>query len=77
VNRSMYRVKTPMVAVILRETKERLECLDSGSLVIPTSDVDSAGMLTAQCDGTFVRVFQRDLFERTEPVEADLAASDE
>ena len=75
-NRSVYRVTTPMVAVILREAQERLECLGSGSLVIPTSDVDSAGMLTAKCGGAFVRVFERDLFERTEPVEADLAASD-
>lgn len=76
-NRSVYRIKTPMVAVILMEAQERLECLGSGSLVFPTSDVDSAGMLTAKCEGAFVRVFQRDLFERTEPVETDLAASDE
>jgi hypothetical protein len=72
--RSAYRVKTPMIAVILMEAQERLDCLGSGSLVIPTSDVDAAGMLTAKCEGAFVRVFQRDLAERTEPVEADLAA---
>ena len=66
---SAYRVKTPMIAVMLVEAKECLECLASGSVVVPTSGVDPSGMLTATCDGAFVRVFERDLFERTEPFE--------
>ncbi len=74
--RSAYRIKTPMIAVRM-EPQERLDCLGSGSLVIPTSEVDAEGMLTATCEGVFVRVFQRDLFERTVPVEADLAMGGE
>jgi hypothetical protein len=58
-----------MIAVMLVEAKECLECLASGSVVVPTSGVDPSGMLTATCDGAFVRVFERDLFERTEPFE--------
>ena len=67
---SAYRVKTSMVAMVPNGSRERLQSLGSGSVVVPISEISVAGMVEVLHDGTLIRVFERDLFERSEPFEA-------
>jgi hypothetical protein len=73
-NMPAYRIKASLTAVILRGTHERLQSLNSGTLLIPLSEPNGAGMIEARCEGCLVRVFERDLFERSEPVELAAAS---
>jgi len=41
--------------------------------VIPTSASDPAGMIEATCDGKQVRLFARDLDERSERIKTEAA----
>ena len=66
---SAYRITSSITAVTRQGTGERLQTLNPGSIVIPTSRTDFAGMIEATCDGNWVRVFARDLDERSELIE--------
>ena len=65
-----YRITSSITAVICEGIRERLQTLHPGSIVIPTSATDPAGMIEATCDGKHVRVFARDLDERSERIKA-------
>src|ERR1700730_16842884 len=65
-----YRLISSTTVVVRRATRETLQTLDPGSILIPTSATDVAGMIEATCDGDRVRIFARDLDERSERVEA-------
>jgi hypothetical protein len=67
---SAYRITSSTTVVLRQGTRELLQTLDPGSVLIPTSATDPAGMIEATCDGDRVRIFARDLDERSEPVEA-------
>jgi hypothetical protein len=68
---SAYRLTGSITALIARGNRERLGCLAPGSILIPTSPSDAAGMIAALCDSLFVRVFDRDIQEQTEHIEIE------
>ena len=68
---SAYRLTGAITALIAKDSRERLGCLAPGSILIPTSETDAAGMIAAQCDNLFVRVFDRDIQEQTEQIEIE------
>ena len=68
---SAYRLTGAITALIAKDSRERLGCLAPGSILIPTSDTDAAGMIAAQCDSLSVRVFDRDIQEQTEQIEIE------
>ena len=68
---SAYRVKASMVAMVPIGSRERLQSLGSGSVVVPISEISAAGMVEVLHDGNLIRVFERDLFERSEPCGVD------
>jgi hypothetical protein len=72
---SAYRIIKSMTAVILRGTHERFECLDRGSILIPTSGPNSAGMIQAKHENDCVLVFERDLDEASERIEIEAVSS--
>jgi hypothetical protein len=61
-----------MTAVIYQGTRERLLTINAGSILTALSETDAAGMIEAVCDGNRVRVFERDLEERSERVEFEV-----
>ncbi len=68
---SAYRLTGTITALIAKGSRERLGCLAPGSILIPTSNSDTAGMILALCDSLFVRVFDRDIQEQTEHIEIE------
>jgi hypothetical protein len=68
---SAYRLTGTITALIAKDSRERLGCLAPGSILIPTSDTDRAGMIAALCDSLSVRVFDRDIQEQTEQIEIE------
>jgi hypothetical protein len=66
-----YRIKSLLTAVILRGTSERFHCPTCGSILIPLSQPNAAGMIEARCEGNLVRVFERDLSEHSECIEIE------
>jgi hypothetical protein len=72
---SAYRIKSSITAVILRGASERFQCLNGGSILIPMSGPDAAGMIEAKYEGDRVLVFKRDLTEACERIEIEAAAS--
>ena len=71
-----YRITSSTTVVVRQGARERLQTLDPGSILIPTSVMDRAGMIEAMCQGEPVRVFARDLEERSELVEEARAYPD-
>lgn len=69
-----YRIRGSITAMVCRGTGERLQSLSNGSILIPVSQPNSAGLLEANWEGTPVWVFERDLEEGAEAVEV-LAAT--
>jgi hypothetical protein len=65
-----YRIISSTTVVVRQGSRETLQTLDPGSVLFPTSATDAAGMVEATCDGDQVRIFARDLDERSEQVEA-------
>jgi len=65
-----YKIKSAITAVVVGASRERLECLNSGCVLVPISEANSAGMIHAICEGRVVRVFARDVDERCEAVKA-------
>jgi len=61
-----YRIKSTFTAVILCGTRERFQCLSCGTILILLSEPNTAGMIEARWEGNLVRVFERDLSERSE-----------
>jgi hypothetical protein len=70
---SAYRITRSITGVFCLGTRERLQTINRGSIVIPTSTTDAARMIEATCEGERVRVFARDLEERSERVEVGVA----
>ncbi len=68
---SAYRLTGTITALIAKGSRERLGCLEPGSILIPTSNSDAGGMIAALCDSLFVRVFDRDIQEQTEQIEIE------
>ncbi len=68
---SAFRLTGTITALIANGSRERLGCLERGSILIPTSDRDRAGMIAALCDSLFVRVFDRDIQEQAEHIEIE------
>jgi hypothetical protein len=64
-----YRVTFAMVAVFRHGSHELIRPLARGLILIPTSSVNSDGTIEATCGEHRVRVFQRDLVDRTERIE--------
>jgi hypothetical protein len=64
-----YRIKSSLTAVILCGTSERFQCLNCGTILIPISEPNAAGMIEARREGNLVRVFKRDLSELSECIE--------
>jgi hypothetical protein len=61
-----YRIKGSLTAVILCGASERFQCLNCGTILIPLSEPNAAGMIDARCEGNLIRVFERDLSEQSE-----------
>ena len=72
--KSAYRIKTSITAVIRRGASERFKCLDGGSVLIPISEPNSAGMIEARYEDDFVLVFERDLDEASEKIAIEVAS---
>lgn len=70
---SAYRITRSTTVVVRQGTQERLQTLEPGSILIPMSATDRAGMVEAMCGGRPVRIFARDLDEKSEPVEVQAA----
>lgn len=68
-----YRITFPITAVVLRNNRELMETLDPGGIVIPTSAADHVGMMDATWNGNKVRLFRRDVEERSHPVQVEAA----
>jgi len=64
-----YRVTFAMVAVVRQGSHELIQPLARGLILVPTSSVNSDGMIEATCGEHRVRVFQRDLMDRAERIE--------
>ena len=62
---SMHRLTNAATVVVCRGTRRKLELLNAGSIIIPKSAADSAGMIEATCKGLPVIIFARDLEERS------------
>jgi hypothetical protein len=73
--RSAYRIKTSITAVIRRGASERFKSLDGGSVLIPISEPNSAGMIEARYENEFVLVFERDLDEASEKIAIEAASA--
>lgn len=65
-----YRINSSLTAVMLCGTSERFQCLNRGTILIPLSEPNAAGMIEATCEGNLVRVFERDLYEQSEYFES-------
>jgi hypothetical protein len=65
VSSAAYRLTDPVMAVVCKDDRERLECLNPGAILITTSQADSAGMIQASCEGLTVLIFRRDIEERS------------
>lgn len=65
----VYRITISTTVVVRQGDQERLEALEPGAVLVPTSATDRAGMIEAMCDEKRVRIFARDLDERSERVE--------
>ena len=72
--KSAYRIKTSITAVIRRGASERFKCLGGGSVLIPISEPNSAGMIEARYEDDFVLVFERDLDEASEKIAIEVAS---
>ena len=72
---SAYRLTDSVMAVVCKETRKKLERLNAGSILIPTSPVDSAGMIKATCQGLTVFIFRRDIEERSIEITQEGSAS--
>lgn len=72
---SAFRTKSLITVVILHGDHEKLECLKAGTLLIPTSGPDAAGIVTARFGQSIVLVFERDLEEACELTELGVAKS--
>jgi hypothetical protein len=68
---SAYRLTGTITALIAKGNRERLGCLEPGSILIPASSSDASGMIAALCDSLFVWVFDRDIQEQTEHIEIE------
>jgi len=68
-----YRITFSMTVVVYQDSHERIRTLGPGVILIPASCVDRAGMIEATCNGNRVRVFERDLKERSERIEVETA----
>ena len=71
---SRYQVTFSMTAAVLQDSHEWLTALEPGTVVVLMYGVIDAGMIEAACDGHRVRVFRRDLLERSQRIEVDTAA---
>jgi hypothetical protein len=69
-----YRVTFAMVAVFRHGSHELIRPLARGLILIPTSSVNSDGTIEATCGEHRVRVFQRDLMDRTERIDLSQTA---
>jgi hypothetical protein len=67
---SAHRITGSVVAVVCQGAREKLACLNVGSILIPTSQPDRAGMIEATCEDVTVRIFRRDLEERAVEIAA-------
>ena len=66
-----HQITSSMTVVFYQQSRERIRTLGPGVILIPISDVDRRGMLHATYDGHLVRVFQRDLTEKSQPIELE------
>lgn len=66
-----YRITFPITALLYEDSREHLGTLGRGVILIPVSSVDRTGLIEATCDGHQVRVFERDLLERSERIDLD------
>jgi len=67
---STYRFNSPIAAVVIQNGAEPLvsELPRGSELVVPETEPDPQGMIVGTYKGKQVRVFQRDLDERAEPI---------
>ena len=65
----VHRLTASITAGVRVGDHERLQSLPAGSVLIPTSEPDRAGMIEAICGDLYVRVFRRDLEERSVEIE--------
>lgn len=73
--KSAYRIKSSITAVIRQGASERFKCLNGGSIVVPVSGPNAAGMIEARYENDCVLVFERDLDEASERIEIEAASS--
>ena len=66
-----YRIIDPLTALLCKDSREHIGMLGRGVIVITLSTVDRAGLIEAACDGRVVRIFERDLLERSERIDLD------
>ena len=60
-----HRLTDSVMAFVCNGTGEKLECINAGSILVSASGADSAGMIEATWVGLPVRIFRRDLEERS------------
>ncbi len=64
-----YRIILPTTALLREGSREYIGTLGRDAIVIPTSVADRGGLVEATHDGRWIRVFERDLLERSERVD--------
>ena len=69
-----YRLTNSITAAVRNGNREKLQSLKAGSVLIPTSEPDRAGMVQATWGDLPVLVFRRDLEECSECVEIESGA---
>lgn len=72
-----YRIIDPLTALLREDSHEHIGMIGRGVIVITLSTVDRAGLIEATCDGRAVRMFERDLLERSERIDLDDTSSNE
>jgi len=70
-----YRIRNSITAVIRRGASERFKCLNGGSILVPISGPNAAGMIEARYENDLVLIFERDLNEASERIEIEAASS--
>jgi hypothetical protein len=68
-----YRVMSSITVIVVRGGRRKLHSLRIGTLLIPTSEPDSAGIIEATFDHEIVQVYTRDLEECCDRIELEAA----
>ena len=66
-----YRITQSITIMVERGRSEVFRSLERGSILIPKSEPNAAGMIEAAYEGDYILVFERDLEEASEPIQVE------